>query len=339
MKILRMGIDLAKSVLQLHGVDEHETPVLRKALTPAKAKAFLLKQEPMAIGLEACGSAHYWARLLTHMGHQVKLMAPQHVKPYVKTNKNDRNDAEAICEAMSRPTMRFVPVKTVEQQDMQAVHRVRERLLKARNALTNEVRGLLAEYGIVIPRLGVAAVRSALPGLLEDAQNGLTHRFRVLLNDMREELLELEARIKTYDKMIEAHATSDCGAKRLMAIEGVGPITASAIVTAVGDAKQFKNGREMAAWLGIVPRQHSTGGKANLGGISKRGDCRLRSVVIHGARAVVSTAATKTDRRSQWLNALVKRRNKNIATVALANKNVRVMWAILARGEDYRPAQ
>ena len=265
-------------------------------------------------------------------------MAPQHVKPYVKSNKNDSNDAEAICEAMSRPAMRFVPAKTVEQQDMQAVHRVRERLLKARNALTNEMRGLLAEYGILIPRQGISAVRNTLPGLLEDAENGLTHRFRVMLHDMREELLALEARIKKYDRIVEEHAVNDRGAKRLMAMEGVGPITASAMVTAVGDAKQFKNGREMAAWLGIVPKQHSSGGKVNLGGISKRGDSRLRCVVIHGARAVVSAAEGKTDRRSQWVNALVKRRNKNIATVALANKNVRIMWAVLVRGEDYRPA-
>ena len=338
MKITRMGIDLAKSVFQLHGVDEKETVVVRRQLKRSQMLTYFHRQLPMMIGMEACGSAHYWARTLTSMGHIVKLMAPQHVKPYVKSNKNDRNDAEAICEAMSRPTMRFVPLKTVEQQDMQAIHRVRERLIRSRNMLTNEVRGLLAEYGIIIGKLGVAAVRNAIPHLLEDAENGLSAKLREMLHDMSDELTALERRIKSYDAKIQQHANEDGRVRRLMQIDGVGPITASAIVTAVGDAKQFRNGREMAAWLGMVPKQHSSGGKEKLGGISKRGDKRLRTLVIHGARSVIKMSEQKTDRRSAWVNALVARRNKNIATVALGNKNVRIMHAMLTREEDYQRA-
>lgn len=336
MKISRMGIDLAKNVFQIHGVDAHEKVVIRKQLKRHQMLEYFHLQAPMLVGMEACGSAHYWARTLTSIGHTVKLMAPQHVKPYVKSNKSDLNDAEAICEAVARPTMRFVPMKSIEQQDMQAVHRVRERLVQARTALVNEVRGLLAEYGIVIGRTGVAAVRSALPELLENSANGLSFKLREILHDMSTELNALERNIKRYDDKIQQHGAEDPRVKRLMQIDGVGPITASAIVTAVGDARQFKNGREMAAWLGVVPRQHSTGGKEKLGGISKRGDKRLRTLVIHGARSVIKMSEKKTDRRSVWVNALVARRHKNIATVALGNKNVRVMWAMLARDEDYR---
>lgn len=338
MKISRMGIDLAKNVFQIHGIDGLEKIVVRKQLKRHQMLEYFHLQAPMLIGMEACGSAHHWARTLTNMGHTVKLMAPQHVKPYVKTNKSDRNDAQAICEAVSRPTMRFVPSKTIEQQDMQAIHRVRERLVHARTALTNEIRGLLAEYGIIIGKVGVASVRTALPVLLEDGSNGLSFKLREILHDLSAELMDLERSIKRYDDKIKLHGEEDKRVRRLMQIDGVGPITASAIVTAVGDARQFKNGREMAAWLGIVPRQHSTGGKDKLGGISKRGDKRLRTLVIHGARSVIKMSEKKTDRRSVWVNALVARRNKNIATVALGNKNARIMWAMLARDEDYQRA-
>ncbi|QGX40923.1 IS110 family transposase [Permianibacter aggregans] len=338
MKINRMGIDLAKSVFQLHGVDENEQVVVRRQLKRSQMQGYFHRQQPMLIGMEACGSAHYWARTLTAMGHTVKLIAPQHVKPYVKSNKNDRNDAEAICEAVSRPTMRFVAVKTIEQQDMQSIHRVRERLVKARNALTNEVRGLLAEYGIVISALGVSAVSKALPTIVSDAENGLSRKMRELLHGMYEELDALKKRIKQFDQQIQQHSQEDERVHRLMQIDGVGPITASAIVTAVGDAKQFRSGREMAAWLGIVPKQHSSGGRERLGGISKRGDKRLRTLVIHGARSVIKMSEKKDDRRSQWVNALAKRRNKNIATVALGNKNVRIMYAMLTRNVEYQRA-
>jgi transposase len=338
MNITRMGIDLAKNVFQLHGVDKHEKVVCRKQLKRSEMLEFFANQQPMLIGMEACGGAHYWARELVKLGHHVKAMAPQHVKAYVKSQKNDKRDAEAICEAVSRPTMRFVEIKTVDQQDMQAIHRVRERMLKARTALTNEVRGLLSEYGIIISKNGLSASRRGMQEALENADNGLSYKMRELLLDAIEELSEIEQRIKRYDAKIQQHTVDDERVKRLLEIEGVGPISASAMVTAVGDAKQFKNGRELAAWIGLVPSQHSSGGKEKLGGISKRGDKRLRTLLIHGARAVIRFCENKTDKRSRWVNELIARRNKNIATVGLANKNARIIWSVLAREEEYRPS-
>lgn len=338
MNITRIGIDLAKNVFQLHGVDKHEKVVLRKQLKRSQMLEMFVNKAPMLIGMEACGGAHYWARELVKLGHTVKMMAPQHVKAYVKSQKNDKRDAEAICEAVSRPTMRFVSIKTVDQQDMQTIHRVRDRLVKARTALVNEVRGLLAEYGIVITYTGVPATRRGLLEAIEDAENGLTIKMREILFDLNEELNEVESRIQHYLQKINQHCTQDERVKRVMEIEGLGPISASAIVTAVGDAKQFKNGRDMAAWIGLVPTQHSSGGKEKLGGISKRGDKYLRTLLIHGARSVIRFSENKTDKRNLWVNGLITRRNKNVATVALANKNARIIWSIIARGEHYRPA-
>ncbi len=338
MNITRMGIDLAKNVFQLHGVDKHEKVVFRKQLKRAQMLEMFANKPPMLIGIEACGGSHYWARELTKLGHTVKAMAPQHVKAYVKSQKNDKRDAEAICEAVSRPTMRFVAIKTEDQQDMQAIHRVRDRLVKARTALVNEVRGLLAEYGIVIAHTGVPATRRGMLDAIEDAENGLTIKMRDILFNLNEELNEIENRIQRYLQKINQHCAQDERVKRVMEIEGLGPISASAIVTAVGNAKQFKNGRDMAAWIGLVPTQHSSGGKEKLGGISKRGDKFLRTLLIHGARSVIRFSETKTDKRNMWVNELIARRNKNVATVALANKNARIIWSILAREEHYRPA-
>lgn len=337
MNITRMGIDLAKNVFQLHGVDAQEKVVCCKQLKRGQLLEFFANLAPMLIGMEACGGANYWARELIRLGHNVKLMAPQHVKAYVKSQKNDQRDAEAICEAVSRPTMRFVEVKSIEQQDMQAIHRVRERLVKARTALSNEIRGLLAEYGIVIQHAGIPATQRAVENAVEDANTGLSHKMRSVLCKLNNELTQLSSTINEYDQHIQQHAQEDERVKRLMAIEGVGPISASAIVTAIGNATQFKNGRELAAWMGLVPNQHSSGGKAKLGGISKRGDKRLRTLIIHGARAVIQFCESKTDKRSQWIKSLIGRRNKNIATVGLANKNARIIWSLLARNEVYRP--
>lgn len=299
--------------------------------------SFFAKVEPTLIGVEACGSAHYWARELSKLGHTVKLMPPQYVKPYVKTNKNDANDAEAICEAVSRPSMRFVPVKNTEQQALQGLHCVRDRVVKARTALLNEIRGLLGESGIILNK-GVFAVRNHLPILIEDAENGLCTALRALMKALHAELVSVDARLNDLDEQVKAHAHQDANAQRIQQLDGVGPITASAIVSSVGDAKQFKSGREFSAWLGIVPRQHSSGGKERLIGISKRGDSRLRTLLIHGARSALLVSAHKTDRRSEWLHKLTERRNKNIATVALANKQARIIWAMLTRQEDYRSA-
>ena len=336
MNIKRVGIDLAKSVFQVHGVDGQEKVVLRKQLRRAQMLDYFKKLPPCLIGMEACSSSHYWARELQKLGHTVKLMAPQFVKPYVKTNKNDANDAEAICEAVARPTMRFVAIKTIAQQDIQAVHRIRSELVQQRTAKVNQIRGLLAEYGIVVGRR-VDVLQHALPLILEDAENGLSADFRVLLDGLQQDLATLNGRVDDLDKTIKMLASSNTDAKRLQQIPGIGPITATALVCAIGDGKQFKRGRDMAAWLGLTPSQHSSGGKDRLLGISKRGDAYLRTLLIHGARAVLKVAGNKDDPRSRWLQNLCSRRNKNIAAVALANKNARIAWALLSKKTDYLP--
>ena len=336
MNIKRVGIDLAKQVFQVHGVDSQEKAVLRKQLRRAQMLDYFQKLPTCLIGMEACSSAHYWARELQKMGHTVKLMAPQFVKPYVKSNKNDANDAEAICEAVARPTMRFVAIKTIAQQDIQALHRIRSELVQQRTAKVNQIRGLLGEYGLVVGRR-VDVLRNALPLLLEDAENGLTTDFRVLLEGLQQDLITLDERVNEMDKKIKVLASSNTDAKRLQQIPGIGPITATALICAIGDGKQFKRGRDMAAWLGLTPRQHSSGGKDRLLGISKRGDAYLRTLLIHGARAVLKVASNKDDPRSRWLQNLCDRRNKNIAAVALANKNARIVWALLTKKTDFLP--
>ena len=337
MTITCMGIDLAKQVFQIHGVNRAEKVQQRRQLRRSQMLAYFSKLEPCLIGMEACSGAYYWARELSKFGHDVRLMAPQFVKPYVKSGKNDANDAEAICEAVSRPTMRFVAIKTVGQQVIQAEHRIRSRLIKSRTALTNEIRGFLAEFGIAVSK-SIGILRKALPELLEDGENGLPGNFRVLLAGLSEELRTLDERIVAFDARIAQAVREDSRIKRLLEIEGIGPITASAIVAAVGDATQFNSGRDMAASFGLTPQQHSSGGKNRLGGISKRGDKYIRMLLIHGARAALNAAKNKEDGRSRWVKNLADRRNKNIATVALANKNARIAWAILSRGEDYRKA-
>lgn len=338
MNIKRIGIDLAKSVFQLHGVDSHEKVVLRKQMNRSQMLAYFKNLPACLIGMEACSGAHYWAREFSRMGHCVKLIAAQFVKPYVKSGKNDANDAEAICEAVGRPSMRFVAIKTVDQQVMQSEHRIRSRLVRARTSLGNEIRGLLAEFGIVVS-VGIGQLRKALPIIGENEELKLTARFIQQLNELAEELRQIDDRITAHDKRIQAAAKEDHRIKRLLEIEGIGPISASALVAAVGDAKQFASGRDMAAWLGLVPSQHSSGGKDRLGHITKRGDTYLRTLLIHGARAALNAGVKKDDGRSRWAQALAARRNRNIATVALANKNARVAWAVLSREEDYRGAQ
>jgi transposase len=333
--IKRMGIDLAKQVFQLHGVDRLDKASERKKLNRAQMHSYFKQLPPTLIGMEACGSSHYWGRVLIAYGHTVKLIAPQFVKPYVKSGKNDANDAEAICEAVGRPNMRFVSIKSADQQVMQAEHRIRSRLVRARTALGNEIRGLMGEFGIVTPQ-GIGQLRRALPIIQEDKDNALTERFKVLLSELAVELQQIDARIDTHDKRIQAIAREDDRVRRLLAIEGIGPITASALVAAVGDAAQFSCGRDLAAWVGLVPRQHSSGGKQCLGHITKGGDTYLRTLLIHGARAALNASAKKTDSRSRWAQTLATRRNRNIATVALANKNARIAWAVLCKGEAYR---
>ena len=338
MKLIRVGVDLAKNVFQVHGVDRHEKAVWRRRLTRENwLKALRETAGPgCAIGMESCGGAHHWARQLQGLGFRVKLIAPQFVKPYVKSNKNDANDAEAICEAMSRPGMRFVAVKTVEQQDIQAVHRIRAELVKQRTAKANQIRGLLAEYGLVAPK-EIGHLRRALPIWLEDAENGLSDRFRRLLAGLWGDLRSLDDRMAELDCEIALIAQSDPVAKRLQQLRGVGPVIATALVAAVGNGEQFANGRQMSAAFGLTPRQHSSGGKERLLGISKRGDAYLRTLLIHGARSVIRTAKGKDDRLSRWVTSLAARSHPNVAAAALANKTTRMAWAMLRNGTDYQP--
>lgn len=285
--------------------------------------------------MEACGSAHYWARTLTGFGHTVKLMAPQFVKPYVKTNKNDMADAEAICEAVSRPNMRFVPAKTKEQQAILSVHRARQGFVKARTAQGNQIRGVLSEFGIVINR-GLSSIFRQLPEVLDNDDNGLPLAMRQLIERLLEHLKRLDYQVKELEKQIQQWHQKSEASQRIAAIPGIGPITASAIVATVGNAREFKNGRQLAAWIGLVPRQHSSGGKQQLLGISKRGDTYLRTLLIHGARAVVRFIENKANEKN-WLYNVTTRRNKNIAAVALANKNARTIWAMLVHKRTYYP--
>lgn len=336
-KVSVLGIDLAKQVFQVHGVDERGHRSVSKRLRRASLPGFIAQLPPCLIGMEACGSAHYWARKFQGYGHEVRLISPQFVKPYVKSQKNDANDAEAICEAVSRPHMRFVPIKTPEQQDMQAEHRARQLLVKQRTALVNQIRGLLGEYGIVIAQ-GMTVARKRLPEILEDADNGLNPSVRVLFARLHEQVQALDAQIADSDQAIKQAVHSDERCQRLQSMDGIGPLIATALVAAVGDAQTFSNGRQLAAWLGLVPRQHSSGGKPTLLGISKRGDRYLRTLLIHGARAVIYRVKDASSRRALWLKQLIERRGINRATVALANKMARIAWALLARGEVYRAA-
>lgn len=336
MKITTIGLDIAKTMFHLFAVNREGKLVKRKQLKRKALLADIAKFEPCQIVMEACGGANYWAREFIALGHEVKLIAPQYVKPFVKGNKNDYNDAEAIAEAAQRPNMRFVPIKSIEQQDVQNFHRQRERIKKERKALVSQIRGLLAEYGMVIP-LGVVAVRSHLPLILEDADNGLTVLSRELFAELFEELQRVEDRFKRCERRIKTLNKDNEVCRRLDEVLGIGPIIASATYAAVGDGKDFVNGRHYSAWLGLVPGQHSSGGKATLLGISKRGNAYLRTLYIHGARAVLRHSATKTDRFSCWAQALLARRGHNKACVAVANKLARIAWVIMAKGDVYRP--
>ena len=335
MKITTIGIDLAKNVFQVHGVDERGKAGLRKQLKRKDVVKFFANLDPCLIGMEACGSAHYWARKLSEFGHTVRLIAPQFVKPYVKTNKNDRNDAEAICEAVARPNMCFVPVKTSEQQAVLSVHRARQGFVKARTAQANQIRGLLAEFGIVIPK-GIGHIAKRLPEILEDGENGLPGMMRQLVRDLGEQLKAVDKQVEEMERQIKLWHHDSEPSRTLEAIAGIGPITASAFVATVGDAKSFKNARQVPAWLGMVPRHEGTGGKVKLGRISKRGDVYLRTLLIHGARAVIRQVERKPAQADEWLKKLLARRNKNVAAVALAAKNARIAWALLAHERTYR---
>ena len=336
MQISTVGIDLAKNVFQVHGANEHGKPVLRKQLRRDQVVPFFANLPPCLVGMEACGGAHHWARKLQTLGHTVKLMAPQFVKPYVKSNKNDVADAQAICEAVSRPTMRFVPVKSIEQQSVLALHRVRQGFVKARTAQANQIRGLLSEFGFAVPQ-GIANIASRVPELIEDASNQLTGDFRCLIDRLLDHLKVLDTQIRQIEVRIKAWHQSCETSRRLEKVPGIGLLTATAIAATVADGKNFDNGRQFAAWLGLVPRQHSSGGKSNLLGISKRGDAYLRTLLIHGARSVIYRVSQRLEETS-WLRKLMTRRNVNVAAVALANKTARTVWALLRHGREFDAA-
>lgn len=337
MEVTVIGIDLAKDVFQLVGVDARGRAVLSKRLRRPQLAPFVAALPPCLIGLEACASAFHWARKFQGQGHRVRIVSPQFVKPFLRGNKNDGNDAAAICEAVQRPTMRFVPLKSIEQQDVQSLHRARQRLVNHRTALISQMRGILLDRGIVFAT-SAARARRFLPVVLSDPTYELSALVREILASLLELLRELDARVKVFDRQIAAVFNASPVCQRLAQVEGVGPKTATAIVAAVGNGHDFKNGRHLAAWLGLVPRHRASGDRITLGSISKRGDQHLRTLLVHGARAVVRTAGRKTDAKSQWIQALVARRGVPRAIVALANKNARIIWALLAREQDYRRA-
>lgn len=337
MNMATIGLDLAKNVFQVHGLNRHGKIMIRKALPRAKVVEYFAQLSPCVVGMEACASAHYWGRTLEKLGHTVRLMAGQFVKPYRKNGKNDANDAEAICEAVSRPNMRFVPIKSTEQQSALMLHRIRSLAVRERTALVNQMRGLFGEFGVVL-QPSLTRFRRGISAILEDAENGIPMPARHLFADLYDRFQQLDAKINDYDKKIELMATQSEAAQRLRKLGGVGAKIATAIIASVGDAKLFKNGRQFVAWLGLVPRQHSSGGKARLGHINKRGDAYLRTLLIHGARAVLRVADKRKDPQTQWAMQVRERRGNNIAAVALAAKLARTIWAMLSKGTEYRVA-
>jgi transposase len=331
--VTTVGIDLAKNVFSVHGVDANGREVLRRTVRRDQLAALVAQWPRCLIGMEACSGAHEWARRFSALGHTVRLMAPKFVAPYRKSGKNDGNDAEAICEAVSRPSMRFVPVKSVEQQSVLALHRVRQGFVEERTATLNRIRGLLAEFGHVIPQRAIE-VRRRVPGLLEQLPAPAARA----ITDLLQHVSRLEQHIIDYERELVRLGRSDARAERVQALYGVGPLSASAIIASVGNAHEFANGRQFAAWLGLVPRQYSTGGKTRLGHITRRGDPYLRTLLILGARAVLQAAGRRQDRLSRWALAVRERRGYHRACVAVAAKNARIVWALLANNAELRMA-
>lgn len=335
MKLHALGIDLGKTVFHAVGLDCSGKVVIRKRCSRRQLLAFTANLEVQLIGMESCSGSHFLGRALREQGHQVRLMPAQYVKPYVQTNKNDFIDAEAIAEAVQRPRMRFVPIKTEEQLDLQALHRVRERWVMRRTAVVNQVRSLLLERGLTLPK-GRSHLEELLPRILEDAELRLSGSFRVLLAQLGVELAQLSGRIEQMDVVIEQRARTDEACQRLTTIPGVGPVTATALVAAIGNGAAFRKGRDLAAWVGMVPRQCSSGGKQKLLGISKRGNAYLRRLFVQGARSVLQQRHKQASALSSWLAQLLARTHQNVAIVALANKLVRTAWAVLCKNQTYR---
>lgn len=337
MTIETVGIDIAKNVFQLHGVNRNGRTILKRRVMRDQLLDVVAQIDPCTIVVEACTGAFSWARKFEALGHQVKIISPQYVKPFVRRQKNDGNDAEAICTAARQPHIPVVPKKSVEQQDIQALHRARQRMINHRTAVVSQIRGLLLDRGFAFAK-SITRARRLIPDILTDVDNELTPMARDAIGELYDLFRDLDRRIQSFDKKIEAVFQNSETCQRIAKIKGVGPKTATAIVAAVGDGAEFKNGRHLAAWVGLVPRQFSSGDRKFLMGISKRGNQHLRSLLVHGARAVVRTAPNKTDPNNQWVNQLRERRGFNRATVAVANKNARIIWAVLRTGEPYRAA-
>lgn len=331
-----VGIDSAKNVFQLYGIDHRGSREVSKKLQRDQLVAYIAQLPRCTIAMEACGGAHHWARQFQSLGHTVKLISAKYVKPFVKTNKNDYNDAQAITIAANQPEMLFVPIKTLAQHDIQSIHRVRERLVKKRTQLSNQIRGLLMEYGIVMPK-GFSTLKRQLPELMSIEKTNVTPILRELLADLYQEFLELNRRILNYEKRLMTLSQQDSRCTQLLEIPGVGPMTATLLTAVMGDANYFKNGRHFAAYVGLVPKQKSSGGKERLLGISKRGHRYLRVLLIHGARAII-TRLSSDDPSSQaaWLRSLVQKRGYHKTYVALANKNARIAWALLKGQVPYQ---
>ena len=337
MTIEILGIDIAKNVFQLHGVNCNGRVVLKRRVMRDQLLEVLAQINRCTVVVEACTGAFYWARKFEALGHQVKIISPQYVKPFVRRQKNDGNDAEAICTAARQPHIPFVPKKTLEQQDIQALHRARQRMVNHRTAVVSQIRGLLLDRGFAMAK-SITRARRLVPDILANFDNELTPMARDAIGELCDLFRDLDRRIASFDKKIEQVFRNSETCQRIATIKGVGPKTATAIVAAIGDGAEFKNGRHLAAWVGLVPRQFSSGDRKVLMGISKRGNQHLRSLLVHGARAVVRTAPDKADLNNQWVDQLRERRGFNRATIAVANKNARIIWAVLRTGEPYRAA-
>ncbi len=333
-EVITIGVDLAKNVFQVHGVDAEGAVVVRRRLRRRQVLAFFKKLPPCLVGMEACATAHYWAREIAALGHEVKLMPPRYVKPYVKRNKNDAADAEAICEAVTRPTMRFVAVKSAEQQSVLMGHRTRELLVRQRTMLVNAIRAHMAEFGIVV-RTGLPQVKELLAVISDEEDERIPPLARTCLAGFARQLLSLEREIVSAERRIHAWHRTNEESRGLETIPGIGPITASALASSIANPSIFKSGRSMAAWIGLVPRQNSTGGKERMGRISKQGDHYLRWLLVAGAMTVIRHAKRRgtTDR---WLATIIADKPTKVAAVALANKNARIAWALLRHGGLYR---
>lgn len=332
-----LGIDLAKNVFQVHGVDSLGRPQVRRKLSRTGLKRFVANLEPCLVGVEACGGARYWVREIKQYGHDVRMIPPQFVKPFVKSDKNDANDAEAICEAVQRPNMRFVAEKTLEQQEIQLLHRIRSGLVAMRTEWINELRAILGDYGVIAGK-GPSRIKEIALQEISKEDSLLSARIKTVVSYLLEQIRQLESRIEELEKSLDEVFSTHEICRRLTTIPGVGKLTATAILGTVPHSSNFKSGRHLAAWLGLVPKQNSSGGKQKLSGITKRGDTYLRTLLIHGGRTVVQHSTKKTDKRSVWITQKVKTRGKNKAAVAVANKNARVIWKILSSNESYRAA-